>query len=277
MATNALVVSGSSSPLVVVSIDFGTSRTGFAYAFTSDDGSVPDVYKKIYAQDGYHKQPTCLYVDVKNSELLAFGHEAREMALHDMSSEGDSSNRHLFAAYKKGLEGENPSGDTMWPALDKVFNDDDFEMISSAAELPVQTLITMTLKTVKEEIFDFVKSRDGISLVANQVRWVVTLPAIWSEPAKQIMKQSARNAGLISDESSSNSRLLLALEPEAALMGISRGLSTLLPKIMGKTVMVADNGGGTVDICAVVSAVGLSVPKVQWNFFFFYSLICFRL
>jgi molecular chaperone DnaK (HSP70) len=135
----------------------------------------------------------------------------------------------------------------------------------------------MTLKTVKEEIFDFVKSRDGISLVANQVRWVVTLPAIWSEPAKQIMKQSARNAGLISDESSSNSRLLLALEPEAALMGISRGLSTLLPKMVGKTVMVADNGGGTVDICAVVSAVGLSVPKVQWNFFFFYSLICFRL
>ena len=76
-----------SSSRAVISIDFGTSRSGFAYAFPSDDGSIGEIFQKIYPEDGYHKQPTCLYVDVKQpplqSSLLAFGHKAREMMACD--------------------------------------------------------------------------------------------------------------------------------------------------------------------------------------------------
>ena len=234
----------------VAAIDFGTSRTGFAYAFVSDDGSVPDVYKKVYSNDGYHKQPTCLYVDVKTTELLAFGHEAHEMAAHDISLGKECMNRHLFASFKQGLEGDNPSGDKMWPSLDKSMHVEGFEILSTSAELPVHELIAMTLEYVKDEFFDYVKSRDGISLGAEQVRWVITLPAVWSEPAKQIMKEAAQEAGLIC---SGSKNLVLALEPEAAILGASREASMLLTHLVGQTVMVADNGGGTVDICAVVS------------------------
>lgn len=250
----AASTSSSSSPFAVVAIDFGTSRTGVAYGFISDDGSVPDVFKKVYPQDGYHKQPTCLYVDVATSKCLAFGHEAREMAALDLTSPDhctDISNRHLFDSYKRGLEGDTLSGETKWSALDTDFVMDDFEILSTPAEFPVSKLISMTLNSVKKEVLDFVKSRDGISLVADQVRWVITVPAIWSEPAKLIMKKSAIEAGLIR-ESSPSSHLILALEPEAAVLGASRDLKTSLEDMVGKTVMVADNGGGTVDICAVV-------------------------
>lgn len=243
----------SPTPSTVVAIDFGTSRTGFAYAFVSDDGGVPEVFKKVYPNDGYHKQPTCLYVDMKTTELLAFGHEAHQLAAHDKSSGDDCSNRFLFASFKQGLDAENTtSGEKMWPSLDNNTRVDDFEVLFKVAELPVQKLIAMTLKYVKDELIDYVKSRDGIQLDVDQVRWVITLPAIWSEPAKQVMKDAACDAGLIRSAASTNSNIILALEPEAAILGASREANTLLTKMVGQTVMVADNGGGTVDVCAVV-------------------------
>ncbi|XP_062430849.1 heat shock 70 kDa protein 12B isoform X2 [Rhea pennata] len=46
------------------------------------------------------------------------------------------------------------------------------------------------------------------------VRWVLTVPAVWKPPAKQLMREAAYRAGLASPESPE--QLLIALEPEAA-------------------------------------------------------------
>ncbi|XP_059506660.1 heat shock 70 kDa protein 12B isoform X2 [Stegostoma tigrinum] len=48
----------------------------------------------------------------------------------------------------------------------------------------------------------------------DDVRWVITVPALWKQPAKQFMREAAYLAGLASPEYPE--QLLIALEPEAA-------------------------------------------------------------
>lgn len=235
----------------VVAIDFGTSRSGFAYAFPSDDGSNPDIMTKVYPEDGYRKQPSCLYVDMPTSSLLALGHEAREMYARDHQLDPGLESKKMFEFFKRGLEGDAASSKVMWAASDSgITIEDDFVPVeSSVAEISVHTLITMTLRHIKDEVLSYIAAHDGILLSANHIKWVITLPAIWSEEAKFAMKEAACSAGLV--QSVMAKELLLALEPECALIGVTRELGPLLPSMVGETVMIVDCGGGTVDMTVV--------------------------
>lgn len=51
-------------------------------------------------------------------------------------------------------------------------------------------------------------------MIDEDVRWVITVPAIWRSSAKQLMRQAAYEAGLGSDRIPQ--QILIALEPEAA-------------------------------------------------------------
>ncbi|KAK2511412.1 hypothetical protein Q9233_017025 [Columba guinea] len=98
------------------------------------------------------------------------------------------------------------------------------------------------------------------------VRWVITVPAIWKQPAKQFMREAAYEAGLVSPENPE--QLLIALEPEAASIYCRKlrlhqllELSCRAPAggpaperaidssfRQGDRYIVADCGGGTVDL-----------------------------
>ncbi len=54
----------------------------------------------------------------------------------------------------------------------------------------------------------------GWKVREEQVRWVVTVPAIWRQQAKQFMREAAYEAGVGSP--SRPEQVLIALEPEAA-------------------------------------------------------------
>ena len=83
----------------------------------------------------------------------------------------------------------------------------------------------------------------------KDVKWVVTIPAIWEEKSKNIMINPSKSAGLI--EENTDLSLFLALEPEVA--GIyynSPNVSFCDQNINeGKPYIICDIGGGTVDIC----------------------------
>lgn len=82
--------------------------------------------------------------------------------------------------------------------------------------------------------------------VMEKVRWVLTVPAIWTDPGKEFMKVAAIKAGL------PENKLLLALEPEAAslccwsIRNVSPDGRTILTP--GISYTVVDMGGGTADI-----------------------------
>ncbi len=86
-------------------------------------------------------------------------------------------------------------------------------------------------------------------VVSTKIRWVLTVPALWSEEHKHFMRKAAVEAGIIEDLNNS-SNLLLCLEPEGASIQCREDSEESLKNqmIKGTTVMVLDCGGGTVDI-----------------------------
>ncbi|XP_069131007.1 heat shock 70 kDa protein 12A-like isoform X2 [Argopecten irradians] len=95
-------------------------------------------------------------------------------------------------------------------------------------------------------------TKQGLDVLAHDIQWVLTVPAIWDDSAKLFMRKAAIKAGIPSDA------LLLALEPEAAAMYCqhihlnmstgSDGSKTISTFNHGTKYMVIDAGGGTVDI-----------------------------
>lgn len=86
-----------------------------------------------------------------------------------------------------------------------------------------------------------------MELTEKDIQWVLTVPAIWDDAAKQFMREAAKEAGI------PNENLHIGLEPEAAsiycrclpsteIKGSFSGLQE------GTKYMILDAGGGTVDI-----------------------------
>ncbi len=82
----------------------------------------------------------------------------------------------------------------------------------------------------------------GNSISNTQILWVLTVPAIWSDAAKSLMRQAALEAGLISDLSSD--QLLLCLEPEAAGLATHADMKDMGQSLPGRSkYLIVDCGG----------------------------------
>ena len=57
-------------------------------------------------------------------------------------------------------------------------------------ELPALDIFSMVIKYLKEHLLETLETR-GTGLDNNDIHWVLTVPAIWSEPAKQFMREAA--------------------------------------------------------------------------------------
>jgi molecular chaperone DnaK (HSP70) len=93
-------------------------------------------------------------------------------------------------------------------------------------------------------------------LLFEDVQWVITVPTIWDDAAKQVMRRAAENAGLPRSIILANYPLLtdyilfeglvLALEPEVAALSCHRKKELVFRP--STKYMIVDCGGGTVDI-----------------------------
>ena len=76
-------------------------------------------------------------------------------------------------------------------------------------EMPLMTVISTSLKFIAERAL--VKLEEQIGKVnKNKIRWVLTVPALWSEEHKLFMRKAAVEAAIIDHSNSPN--LLLCLE-----------------------------------------------------------------
>lgn len=114
-------------------------------------------------------------------------------------------------------------------------------------ELPLMKVISESLKFIAEKALAKLSEQVG-KVVKTKVRWVLTVPALWSEEHKFFMRKAAEQAGIIDDQNSSN--LLLSLEPEGASIQCREDSEPQVRAQMVKdsVIMVLDCGGGTVDI-----------------------------
>jgi len=76
-------------------------------------------------------------------------------------------------------------------------------------EIPLMPILKETLKFIASKALEKLKEQVG-KVVPAKIRWVLTVPALWSEEHKVFMRKAAVEAGLIETVNSSN--LLLSLE-----------------------------------------------------------------
>ncbi len=114
-------------------------------------------------------------------------------------------------------------------------------------EMNLMIVITESLRFIAEKAMEKLQEQVG-KVVKAKIRWVLTVPALWSDAHKQFMRKAAIEAGIIEDYNSPG--LLLCLEPEGASIQCREDSEETVryQMVKGTIAMVLDCGGGTVDI-----------------------------
>jgi molecular chaperone DnaK (HSP70) len=200
-----------------ICIDIGTSRSGFCYALIDQD-SYPEacVYQTWENQPaGYAKTPTVLAYH-KNG-TIEYGWPAHDN--YDITLEN----------YPEGLI-RNFKMD-IHPFKEK-----------HKSGKKTMDLVTDYLRLIKNLALKIIFTDNGLSIKEN-ILWRISIPAIYmAEPrAKHRMVEAAIGAGIIKEHDES----ILVSEPEMAAVHCNFYSELLEP---GKSFLVVDAGGGTVDI-----------------------------
>ncbi|WP_143034576.1 MULTISPECIES: Hsp70 family protein [unclassified Streptomyces] len=238
---------------VAVAVDFGTHGTGYAWTIIDEVKSGNqrrDIHPRMQWPSHpipYPKNLTALFFSEKG-ELQAWGYEARRQ--FNSRSAGDGTR--YVNSFKMSLA-PTSSKEPGRPELPS-------EAISSEE---AKELVALYLKKIFQEAMAEI-TRSGFS--EDEIRWCVTVPAIWGDYEKQLMREAAETAGLPKDPK----RLLLAYEPEVAAH-YARVSGVRTAKLTGKRAnllspgsrfLVADCGGGTVDITAYRAISGDSLEEI---------------
>ena len=264
-------------PRVVVGLDFGTTYSGFSYALKSD----PEQIYLFYEWPGAQEATNSAYCKTSTSLRYTSDSDTGKWVLENWGWRAviDSSN----VSERSDLPPTsivNASGQF----TQRLFNTaeshrDDLSMIDAASgrlvslfklhladkdatglgdPLPpgmiLHDVITDFLREISAFVLTDVKHRFGGHLSMVDIQWVLTVPIIWGERAKQRMKLCAERAGMVEGplESStaqnggSRHELVLVLEPEAASI-YCQSLPTWNLSV-GERFVVVDAGGGTVDL-----------------------------
>lgn len=225
--------------LIVAAIDFGTAFSGYAFSKVDEFKKDP---LKVSANTWCGsralmstKTSTCALFD-KNKTFHSFGYEAEDKYA-DLSLDNEAEDWYFFQRFKMTLFDKL--------TLKRRFLLEDVK----GRKMPALDVFSACIKYLKEHL-EVTCRRAVPDLRAGDIRWVLTVPAIWNDASKQFMREAAEKAGIDSDS------LLIALEPEAASiccrylpMNTFKGVSSgFIPFAPGSKYLVFDAGGGTIDI-----------------------------
>lgn len=110
-------------------------------------------------------------------------------------------------------------------------------------------IIAEYLKNFDEKIKSILKEEYRISTKKMNIKYVITVPAMWTETGKATMIEAAIKAGLV--KNTQNRSLQLITEPEAAALSCENLMKKQLGDDFYKeslNFIVCDAGGGTVDL-----------------------------
>ncbi|XP_012946684.1 heat shock 70 kDa protein 12A [Aplysia californica] len=230
---------------IVAAIDFGTTFSGYAYSFASNKAAI-HVNKNWGQTQGFllHKTPTCLLLK-SDGQFEAFGFEA--VSKYNELSEEEACTYYYFDRFKMKLYNNK-----------ELTSDISITDANGKSQLAVDVFAN-SLTFMKKHLLRAIGTHLGYDPHPDTVRWVLTVPAIWDENAKQFMREAAHKGGLI--EKPNSEQLVIALEPEAAslhcrnlpatdFVGYKDSGSATPSFEPGTKYLVVDAGGGTIDVVA---------------------------
>ncbi|KAL5019199.1 hypothetical protein ScPMuIL_004921 [Solemya velum] len=223
--------------ILVAAIDFGTTYSGYAFSFRQQfDRDPTETSGRSWNQSiASLKTPTCILLD-SEQQFSAFGSDAEDKYA-ELASDDKHKDWYYFKHFKmklhnemglRNMDLEDATGKTM--SASKVF--------------------ALSIGYLKDDMLKM-SMKQMANLKESDIYWVLTTPAIWSDSAKQFMREAAIEAGINKDS------LTIALEPEAASIYCRYAKLQLKQSEKKQSVgcfapgtryAVLDAGGGTVDI-----------------------------
>ncbi|XP_056000850.1 heat shock 70 kDa protein 12B-like [Ostrea edulis] len=223
--------------LVVVAIDVGTAYSGYAFSFRSKPDEIYVNNWATHAGEGFTpKTPSSILLDSVYN-FVAFGYEAETKFSSLVTTEESLKYYFIKNFNQKLLKHEGLKRHFLVKDVFKRF-------------IPAHGLFIATICFLREHFLQNLKTR-GLQFNEDDIHYILTIPAIWSDLAKQIMRESACLARIKSHN------LELAYEPEVAalhcrnipsenLCGSTKSLTEMFQP--GKKFAVLDLGGGTTDM-----------------------------
>ncbi|KAL3878539.1 hypothetical protein ACJMK2_030879 [Sinanodonta woodiana] len=226
--------------LLSAAIDFGTTYSGYGFSFRNEyEKDSCKISTNVWNAGSRGlvslKAPTCALFDPQK-RFHSFGYEAEEKYA-DLAADNEADGWYFFRRFKMTL-------------YDKMSLKRNFELeAGDGRPLSAMLVFSSCLKYLVDHLFKTCQDRiSGIK--RTDLRWVLTVPAIWNDAAKQFMREAAEKADIPGDQ------LLIALEPEAAsifcqhlpLELVSGTEGGFKPFQLGSKYLVLDAGGGTIDI-----------------------------
>jgi molecular chaperone DnaK (HSP70) len=221
---------------VVAAIDFGTHGTGFAWApVTPENTKLQERRISFFdnwteQQVNYPKNRSAVLLDA-NGDLLSWGYRA----LSQMDAMPKDAAWRLRVGFKMLLGG---AGTVTGNGAAAAGGGAGVTLAADPTDAYRLTVLCLeqVVAVAKDKIME-----SGYE--EGDIRWCLTVPAMWDQYTRHRMYEAAVTAGLPDDPD----RLLLAKEPDAAALYCAAKGETLL-QTPGTRFMVVDAGGGTVDI-----------------------------
>ncbi|XP_052267240.1 heat shock 70 kDa protein 12B-like isoform X2 [Dreissena polymorpha] len=177
--------------------------------------------------------------------LGEFGYAAQHKFSTIQTEEKDGDNWYYFEGFKMML----------YHNCDNINSNTTVEDVKGR-HVPATLVFGRSIQYIKEHILHHMLE-NGVDYIEDDTKWVITVPAIWTDRAKGLMREAATEVAGIR-----LNKLTIALEPECAAIYCCHLTREQLEikdgdKKMryiakpGSVIIVVDIGGGTVDITTV--------------------------
>jgi hypothetical protein len=233
---NAAEVEGASrsKAQLIVGIDFGTTFSGVAFAFATNNEAKEDIITEWPGAGSYTKQkiPTVLYYD-QYQKVVGWGPDIAD-ALAPTGYPKPGVQKVEWFKLQLMLSGNTYIDPINLPPLPPGKSE-----IDVAADYLFK--LRQAMRSALQKTLGDVFSREE-----RNIRYYLTVPAIWNDAGKAATRAAAIQAGFLRDEN--DNRLTLVSEPEAAALFCSK--TGLLNLKVHDALLIVDCGGGTVDLIA---------------------------
>ncbi|KAH0425591.1 hypothetical protein CcaCcLH18_10837 [Colletotrichum camelliae] len=219
---------------LIVGIDFGTTFSGVAFAFATNNEAKEDIITEWPGAGSYTKQkiPTVLYYD-QYQKVVGWGPDIAD-ALAPTGYPKPGVQKVEWFKLQLMLSGNTYIDPINLPPLPPGKSEID---VAADYLFKLRQAMRSALQKTLGEVFN----REE-----RNIRYYLTVPAIWNDAGKAATRAAAIQAGFLRDEN--DNRLTLVSEPEAAAIFCSK--TGLLNLKVHDAVLIVDCGGGTVDLIA---------------------------
>ena len=166
----------------IISIDFGSSFSGFSIAY--GENAIESKLENI--------QPTTIVIVKNNLTGYRYGYDAE-----NFMNEPRSEEYIYFDRIKTKLDLKFVND-----VQSKIYIDSKYPL---NYKINLRIIIKEYLRLFSDDALKYYNNKGDTHYTKNDIKWVVTVPAIWNEYGKQFMRNCTKKAGM--------NNIIIALEP----------------------------------------------------------------